>query len=246
MYGSIKDGKSDKSMASILAIKFNVTKVTIYRIWRRGKNAGESNCLATNVDSRMKGSCGRKRDEYDVDDLLQINLRRRTNIRSLAMAMKKSKTTVHRRVKEGVIKSHSNALKPYLSDTNKKARLIFSLSMLDQVNSVDENPLFNGMYNRVHIDEKWFFMSKEFEKYYLHPAKIEPERTCQSKRFIGKIMFLAAVARSRFDLDGTVLFDGKIGIFSFAMKQPAKRNSKNREVGTLETKLVAVNKDVYA
>ncbi|XP_019170991.1 PREDICTED: uncharacterized protein LOC109166493 [Ipomoea nil] len=41
------------------------------------------------------------------------------------------------------------------------------------------------------------------------------------------------------------MFDGKIGIFSFVYKEAAKRRSKNREAGTLETKPIeTVNKEV--
>ncbi|GMJ01565.1 hypothetical protein HRI_003825700 [Hibiscus trionum] len=42
-----------------------------------------------------------------------------------------SKSTLHRRIKEGFIKPHTNAIKPYLTDANKKARLHFCLSMLE-------------------------------------------------------------------------------------------------------------------
>ncbi|VFQ94194.1 unnamed protein product [Cuscuta campestris] len=57
---------------------------------------------------------------------------------------------------------------------------------------------------------------------------------------------MAASARPRFDEDGEVLFDGKIGIFPFIFTEPAQRNSRNRPRGTLVTKPVPiVNKDVY-
>ena len=58
-------------------------------------------------------------------------------------------------------------------------------------------------------------------------------------------MFLAAVARPRFDSSGNQEFDGKIGIFSFRYKEPAKRTSKNRVASTVERKTVSsVTKDV--
>ncbi|XP_057771056.1 uncharacterized protein LOC130990841 [Salvia miltiorrhiza] len=45
--------------------------------------------------------------------------------------------------------------------------------------------------------------------------------------------------------DGTVLFDGKIGIFPFTEYVPAKRNSKNREAGTLEQKPIqSITKEI--
>ena len=51
------------------------------------------------------------------------------------------------------------------------------------------------MFNYVHTDEKWFCFSKISKKYYLAPGEQGPDRKCKNKRFIKKIMFLAAVAR---------------------------------------------------
>ncbi|XP_058211712.1 uncharacterized protein LOC131323890 [Rhododendron vialii] len=90
-------------------------------------------------------------------------------------------------------------------------------------------------------------MSKELHKYYLLPEEPEPYRTCKSKRFITKVMFLAAVARPRFDAAGNEEFLGKIGIFPFTFKELAKRSSKNRLASTMETKaIVSVTKDIYS
>ncbi|XP_047261290.1 uncharacterized protein LOC124894808 [Capsicum annuum] len=56
---------------------------------------------------------------------------------------------------------------------------------------------------------------------------------------------MAAVARPRFDEIGIELFSGKIGIFSFVVKEPTKRNSKNRTAGTMETKPIqSVTKEI--
>lgn len=79
-------------------------------------------------------------------------------------------------------------------------------------------------------------MTKKTETYYLHPVEDPPYRSCQSKNYIGKVMFLAAMARPRFDGEGNEIFSGKIGIFPFAKMQPAKRGSKNRAAGTMELK----------
>lgn len=109
--------------------------------------------------------------------------------------------------------------------------------------SLQSQPMFKGMYNYVHIDEKWFFLSKGAERYYLLPAEREPHRTCKN---ITKVMFLAAVARLRFDANHNEVFSGKIGIFPFTYKEPAKRTSKNRVAGTMETKaILQVNRDVF-
>ncbi|KAH0704896.1 hypothetical protein KY290_009582 [Solanum tuberosum] len=58
-------------------------------------------------------------------------------------------------------------------------------------------------------------------------------------------MFMAVVVCPRFDANGVELFSGKIGIFPFVVKEPAKRNSKNRTTGTIETKsILSVTKDI--
>ncbi|KAF0933329.1 hypothetical protein E2562_017953 [Oryza meyeriana var. granulata] len=67
------------------------------------------------------------------------------------------------------------------------------------------------MQNIVHIDEKWFNMTKKAKTYYLLPEEEDPLHTVQNKNNIGKVMFLAAVARPRFDVQGNVTFSRKIG-----------------------------------
>ncbi|KAM0875427.1 hypothetical protein ACQ4PT_036816 [Festuca glaucescens] len=63
--------------------------------------------------------------------------------------------------------------------------------------------------------------------------------------FLIKVMFLAAVARPRFDANGNVVFDGKLGIWPFTYQEAAKRKSKHRDAGTIVTKvLTAVTQSV--
>lgn len=75
-------------------------------------------------------------------------------------------------------------------------------------------------------------------RYYLAPDEEEPYRACQSKKFIGKIMFMCAVSRPILADDGTVVFDGKIGCFPFITEKFALRNSKHRAKGTPYNKAV--------
>ncbi|OMO51145.1 hypothetical protein COLO4_37789 [Corchorus olitorius] len=94
------------------------------------------------------------------------------------------------------------------------------------------------MYIVIHIDEKWFYLTKQSQKYYLLPDEEDSLRTCTSKNFIGKVMFLVAIACPRFDALGGEIFDGKIGVFPFMTREPARRSSINRPAGTLETKSI--------
>ena len=49
-------------------------------------------------------------------------------------------------------------------------------------------------------------------------------------------MFMCAIARPIFSNEGELIFDGKIGIFSFTQEVATQRSSKNRKRGELETK----------
>ncbi|KAF2310199.1 hypothetical protein GH714_007183 [Hevea brasiliensis] len=139
---------------------------------------------------------------------------------------------------------HSNAIKPFLKDENKRSRLQFCISMLDGGN-IPHDPISIGMYNIFHIDEKWFYMMKKSENYYLLTDEEDPMRACKSKNFIGKVMFLVAIARPRLDAQGNELFYGKIGVFPFVTHELAERTSFNKAAGTLETKpITSVRKDV--
>ncbi|XP_048496229.2 uncharacterized protein LOC125495524 [Beta vulgaris subsp. vulgaris] len=101
------------------------------------------------------------------------------------------------------------------------------------------------MYNLVHVDEKWFCMSKISQRYYLAIGEAEPYRRCKSKRFIIKIMFIAALARPIITVNWEVMFDGKIGIFPFIEEVAAKRWSCNRDAGVIETKpQLSITKEV--
>ncbi|GJS65415.1 hypothetical protein Tco_0679979 [Tanacetum coccineum] len=200
--------------------------------------------LNVDLSSRMPTVVGRKRVQIDMDEVSQIPLRRRSNIRSLAKSMNVSKSTMHRRIKEGVLRPHTNAIKPSLTSENERARLEFCLSKISRSLS-SSSPVFHDMFDVVHIDEKWFYMSRPSKRYYLVPGENEPLRTCKSKKFMTKVMFLAAVARPRFDASCNEVFSGKIGIYPLTTLEPAKRSSKNRVAGTLETKpILSVTKEI--
>ncbi|ETV64511.1 hypothetical protein H257_18604 [Aphanomyces astaci] len=95
--------------------------------------------------------------------------------------------------------------------------------------------VFVDMNSYIHVDEKWFYLTKVKRKFYAYADEVAPTSRVKSKKFITKVMFLAAVARPRYDFHKTAIFDGNIGIWSFVVRQPAQRNSKNRAKGTMLT-----------
>jgi hypothetical protein len=121
-------------------------------------------------------------------------------------------------------------VKPFLTDKNMSDRVDYALS------HVLPSGLFLDMYDTVHIDEKWFYMTKVKNSYYLLKDEEEPHRTCKSKRYIDKVMFMAAVARPGWDERTMTWFDGKIGIWPFVYEEPARCSSKNRPAGSMVLK----------
>ncbi|ETV85623.1 hypothetical protein H257_02242 [Aphanomyces astaci] len=102
------------------------------------------------------------------------------------------------------------------------------------------------MYDYVHVDEKWFYLTKVKRRYYVYDDEEVAARSVKSKKFITKVMFLAAVARPRFDHHSKKQWDGKLGVWPFVHVSPAARASKNRPKGTLHTVPLAVDAKVYS
>ena len=67
-----------------------------------------------------------------------------------------------------------------------------------------------------------------------------PTRRVQNKEHMIKVMFLAAVARPRYDPEGECTFDGKIGMFPFIERVAAKKPAR---IARKETKQLQVNKN---
>lgn len=116
-----------------------------------------------------------------------------------------------------------------MTPAHKLKRLAFCIWMLEEYSLTIPRPFFKTMDNFIHIDEKWFYMSRENNNYYLLPEESRPLRTVPNKNDIGKVMFLTAVAKPRYGEGGVVTFDGKIGTWAFVEETPAQKNSKNRD-----------------
>ena len=237
-----RGGKFEDDDKKNLANYFGVHVRTIQRIWQQAmKKIADG--LPVDVSSKKKGRCGRKPIDIDLSRIPTIPLNRRSTIRSLAWQLGCNPTTLYRKFEMNLIRRHSNALKPALTEKHKKNRAQFCLGMIDEDTIGTPDPLFIDMYRIVHVDEKWFNMTKSNQTYYLLPDEPDPIRPLSSS-CIGKVMFLTAVARPRYDSEGNMTFDGKIGMWPFVQEIPAQRRSENRERGTLETKNLRVTRQV--
>ena len=125
--------------------------------------------------------------------------------RDLASALKVGKTTILRFLKDtdGVLQRHTNAIKPSLTPENKLARIAFCYDDVD-----DDVGRFSEMNNIIHINEKWFNQTEINKTMYLVEGEKAPHRTTRHKSHIPRIMFLAVMARPRYDLAARVDWEG--------------------------------------
>jgi len=178
----------------------------VQRIWQRAKQC-RAQGQPVDVRSWKSKKCGRKKMQVDLSEVLNVPLHRRTTIRSLAKAIGVTRSTLYRWFKEGLLRRHSNTLKPLLREENKKERLQWCVSILDH-RTLPNEPRFIEMYN----------ITSKYKKYYMLPEEEDPHRAVLNKNCIGKVMFLAAVARPIYDDEGNCIFDGKLGVWAFVRK----------------------------
>ncbi|XP_042012385.1 uncharacterized protein LOC121760850 [Salvia splendens] len=200
-------------------LKFTISRQNCTRWWNAAKKQQQRG-TSVQLVSVKKVRPYPKRLHLDVDLLKSMHFSKRCNLLSVAVGLGCSKTTVWRWVKDGLIIPHTSAIKPNLTAANKLLRLRFTVESLE-LDRILNKIRFRNMHNTIHIDEKWFYMTKGAQRFYLAPGEQEPHRT---------------FCRPLFGVHGEVLFDGKIGIFPFTKQVAAKRSSKNRQAGTMETK----------
>ncbi len=222
---------------------FNVSSRTIKRVWERANVKGNDVFTPLDVQSRSKN---RGRKGISMNDIIskvsQLSINKRTTLRSMSTHTGINKSTLHRAKQKGILRRHSESVKPRLTDSNKLRRVEFILS---SINRLRDGLVFQNMQNIIHIDEKWFYILQQNRKYYLVPSEAASYSSIQSKRHIPKVMFLCALSRPRYDPHTRKYFDGKIGIWAFAKKVRAQRTSRNRDAGTLELKPITVTREVY-
>jgi hypothetical protein len=117
--------------------------------------------------------------------------------------------------------------------------VLYSVANLD-IESEQYHPYFDS----VHVDEKYFFLTKGQLNLYLVPGETGPERSVGHKGHILKAMF-PAIARPQYNATGECMFDGKIGMLPFVEQVAARRASDHRPAGTIETKPVNVTTRIY-
>lgn len=262
--GAVVDGRLRHGAISQAAEQFSVHRRTISRLWetvgakvnehlnnQNNQQENHANNLLPNhlFESNRKGNCGR-RQSWDRDALAvhvkSLPKKKRRTVRDLAAATNIPKSTIFRMMQsEGLFWRHTSRLKPTLTPENELSRFLYALNQIDPATNNLRTPKFLDMMDRVHIDEKWFFLCKDGESYYLVNDEEPPKRQTKHKSHIAKVMFIVAQARPRFVGEGGTYWDGKIGLWPFGKTVAAQRDSINRPAGTLEWENTNVDCDAY-
>ncbi|GAA0162729.1 hypothetical protein LIER_18759 [Lithospermum erythrorhizon] len=172
------DKKLKRDSIKMVVQVFSVSPKTVNKIWSKAKlfiDTGDMVSFPNNLVKRV----GRKHIEVDTEKIKLIPLRHRKNIISLSISLGMPKSVLHRRIKEGALRRHSNAIKPHITGENKLARIRFCLSMLEERNLAN-NPTISCAFLKMYDRVIRFYMLQESEKYYLLPEENEPYRTCKS------------------------------------------------------------------
>jgi hypothetical protein len=144
------------------------------------------------------------------------------------------------KTRDMIMKRIRSVLKPTLTPTNQLTRFLFALDHL----SANQN-FYRDFYDEIHVDEKWFYLTRDRKGYYVAVDEEPPKRQVKNKQSITKVMFLCAVARPHHDSHTNSFFDGKIGIWPIGEFRPAERASKNRPKGTMVWHNIPVTREVY-
>ncbi|CAN0136468.1 unnamed protein product [Pylaiella littoralis] len=184
---------------------------TISRLWRRYNNQRNSGVISPDMTNFHKRSGQKGIDKQALrDKLVTVPIENRTTLRGLAAALSNPQSTLSVNLKALGIKGSRQYLKPLLTDEGKRNRLDWALSFVREMPGGRYK--FNALTDMVCVDERWFYLCVHGQKYYLYDEETMPIRRVQHKSHIVKVMFIAAVARPRWNPTANSQFSGLIGI----------------------------------
>jgi hypothetical protein len=243
-----KDGIVPRDGVGEIARKLSVSQPCVSRMHMLVKKLARDPTDLTTVDmtllTRKPGLRGKTKIHdrgFVQQELAKLSYHERRCIRSIADNLGIPKSVIHRMD----LRHCTVAIKPFLSDKHMENRLVFALDHLEPHPTDPGKARFKDMMDRIHIDEKWFFIVETSTGIYVADDEEVSSHTIHHKSHIPKVMFLCAVAHPRYVATLSQEWDGKIGIWPIAEKVPAKRSSRNRPAGTLVWKNLSVNAQVY-
>ncbi|ETI48513.1 hypothetical protein F443_07458 [Phytophthora nicotianae P1569] len=212
-----KNGKLPRGAYAKVASGVERDPTTISTIWKRYVAAVEAGVVGGEWKSRRKQHCGRKRKNHD-------------ELREKLARVPMEDRAVERRAAAAAGASR-HLVRQAVREGMLKRRTTFIKPAL-----TPENKLRRVEHALSFIDDR----TLEFE------GRGAAPRFWKSKRFIPKTMFLAALARPRYDPHRKQQWDDKLGVWSFTEKYEAQRSSKNRAKGAVCTRNIdTVDREVY-
>ena len=241
----LKDGVLLWGSLTIVADEIGVARSTTSRLWRQACGARKQSLIIT-PEIALRNNSRTNSLKYSHAEfrqgLKEIPQHRRKTYCSTAKAMGVTLSTVQRMLlQRDVCRIHMSSLKPTLMEENKMSRMELALSFIEKNNASK----FENMEDLIHIDKKWFYLTKDGQRFIIVAYEEELYRHVQHKLFLTKIMFLCAVARPRYDMNKNAWFDGKIGIWPIRKWEMAKQSSKKPTKGMPVWKNQCITQDVY-
>ena len=231
---------------TIVAEEIGVARSTISRLWRQAHGECKQSLIITPEIASWNNSrtnCLKYSHVEFQQGLKEIPRHCHKTYHSTVKAMGVALSMVQRMLlHRDVCHVHISSLKPTLTEENKMSRMELALSFIYKNNTSK----FENMGDLIHIDEKWFYLTKDGQCFIIVADEEEPYRHVQHKSFLTKIMFLCAVARPRYDTRKNTWFARKIGIWPIGKWEPAKRSSKKCAKGTPVWKNQCITWDVYS
>ena len=124
-----------------------------------------------------------------------------------------SRATVARLLASDEFKRKKKRLRPRLTEDHMKARFQWASQFQN-----------DNWFGTVDLDEKWAY-AVTYRKLIIPREDDTPTKQVQSKRFVGKVMYLSGVSPPDKE------FDGKLGIWRFTESKLAVRTTKYRTAG---------------
>ena len=250
------NGHLKRGSASQQAKKFDCDRKTVSRFWRqmmervRAHNLTCDEAITQGPDFFASNCVNRGRplkwNQEEVSaQVEELALRDRITYENLSKKIGIPRTTLQLMLRKGEFKRHTSSLKPTLTEDQKIARVMYCLDEIYPRPHQDGSFHYKNMYDRVDIDETWFHMTQDGQRYILTKNEVLPYRHTRHKGYINKVLFLCAQARPRWDPHRNAMWNGKLGLFPVGAWEPAQRTSINREAGAMVWNNESVTRDVY-
>ena len=257
MFRQNGDGRLAKNSLKLLIKRFGCSETSIGRVLSEYDRQLADGAIIPDLTPSNRDSC---HSPSGLTDEVRINIydihemsKGKYTIREMAVAYEREFGVVihfstmqkYWSLMEGNIRS--SYIKPKLQTQQQINRLNFVLGKIVHAgHGVYE---FDKMMNTLHVDEKWFYVSKLKQKQRTLPGTDRQDcATTRHKSHIEKIMFLCVIGVPQWYQDSRGVeqrWDGKVGIFPFIKWTEAKRTSKHRTRGAPVMESVNVTSETY-